>query len=104
MTLLDAPKFDEARDRRKRVMLIGTGGLLLVLFVAWWLLAGMPASNSAARMALTAAPSEPLAGTLNEIVLAGNWPMWLMRRGSGRSSIRAIRSLFVRPVTFPIFP
>ena len=42
MTLLDAPKFDEAADRRRRVILIGSGGLLLALFVAWWLVAGMP--------------------------------------------------------------
>ena len=42
MTLLDAPKFDEVRERRRRMILIGSGGLLLVLFVAWWLVAGMP--------------------------------------------------------------
>jgi hypothetical protein len=42
MTLLDAPKFDEAGDRRRRAILIGSGGLLLALFVAWWLVAGMP--------------------------------------------------------------
>jgi hypothetical protein len=40
--LLDAPKYDEARERRRRVILIGSGGLLLMLFVAWWLVAGMP--------------------------------------------------------------
>ena len=43
MTLLDAPKFDVARDRRKRVIIYSTAGLLFVLFVAWWLVAGMPA-------------------------------------------------------------
>ena len=43
MTLLDAPKFDEARDRRKHVIAYSTAGLLLVLFVGWWLAAGMPA-------------------------------------------------------------
>jgi hypothetical protein len=42
MTLLDAPAFDEARDRRWRLILSGSGGLLLVLFVGWWLLAGRP--------------------------------------------------------------
>ncbi len=42
MTLLDAPKFDEVRDRRRRVILYGAGGLLLVLFVGWWLVAGRP--------------------------------------------------------------
>jgi hypothetical protein len=42
MTLLDAPKFDEVRDRRNRLILYGSGGLLLVLFAAWWLVAGRP--------------------------------------------------------------
>jgi hypothetical protein len=42
MTLLDAPKYDEARERRRRAILIGSGGLLLMLFVTWWLVAGMP--------------------------------------------------------------
>jgi hypothetical protein len=40
--LLDAPVFDAARDRRHRVILLGSGGLLLVLFVGWWLVAGRP--------------------------------------------------------------
>jgi hypothetical protein len=43
MTLLDAPEFDEARDRRRRVILYSAGGLLLALIVGWWLVAGMPA-------------------------------------------------------------
>ena len=42
MTLLDAPEFDEVRDRRRRVIRYGAGGLFLVLFVGWWLLAGRP--------------------------------------------------------------
>ncbi len=42
MTLLDAPKFDAARDRRRQVYLYSTAGFLLVLFVAWWLVAGRP--------------------------------------------------------------
>ena len=42
MTLLDAPVFDEARDRRRRTALYSAGGLLLVLFVGWWLVAGRP--------------------------------------------------------------
>jgi hypothetical protein len=42
MTLLDAPAFDEARERRRRVMLYSAGGLLFVLFVGWWLVAGRP--------------------------------------------------------------
>jgi hypothetical protein len=42
MTLLDAPVFDEARSRRRHVILYSAAGLLLVLFVAWWLVAGRP--------------------------------------------------------------
>ena len=42
MTLLDAPVFDEVRDRRRRLILLSAGGLLLVLFVGWWLVAGRP--------------------------------------------------------------
>jgi hypothetical protein len=42
MTLLDAPVFDEVRDRRRHVILWSTLGLLLALFVGWWLVAGRP--------------------------------------------------------------
>lgn len=42
MTLLDAPKFDEVRDRRKRIILSSSAGLIVVLFIAWWLVAGRP--------------------------------------------------------------
>jgi len=42
MTLLDAPKFDEARYRRNRLILSSTAGLLFVLFLAWWIVAGHP--------------------------------------------------------------
>ncbi len=42
MTLLDAPKFDAARDLRRRVFLYSTAGFLFVLLVAWWLVAGRP--------------------------------------------------------------
>ena len=42
MTLLDAPAFDNVRDRRNRLILFGSGGLLVLLFVGWWLVAGMP--------------------------------------------------------------
>jgi hypothetical protein len=42
MTLLDAPKFDAAGDRRKQVLLYSAAGSLFVLFVAWWLVAGRP--------------------------------------------------------------
>jgi hypothetical protein len=43
MTLLDAPPFDEARDRRRRVISYSAAGLLFVLFVGWWVAAGLPA-------------------------------------------------------------
>ena len=42
MTLLDAPVFDEARDRRRRISLYSGLGLLFALFVGWWLVAGRP--------------------------------------------------------------
>ena len=42
MTLLDAPKFDEAREKRRKVLWYSTAGLLFVLLVAWWLIAGRP--------------------------------------------------------------
>lgn len=42
MTLLDAPKFDEVRDRRRRMILWGTVGTLVVLFVAFWFVSGRP--------------------------------------------------------------
>lgn len=42
MTLLDAPKFDESRARRRQAIAYGAGGLVLVLLVAWWLVAGRP--------------------------------------------------------------
>jgi hypothetical protein len=42
MTLLDAPKFDAVRERRRRVILYSTAGVLLALFVGWWLVAGRP--------------------------------------------------------------
>ena len=42
MTLLDAPVFDEARDRRRQIMLYSGGGLLLLLFIIFWLVSGRP--------------------------------------------------------------
>ncbi len=42
MTLLDAPKYDEARARRRHTILIAGGVVLAVLFVGWWLVAGRP--------------------------------------------------------------
>lgn len=42
MTLLDAPKFDEARARRRQRILTISASAVGVLFVAWWLVAGRP--------------------------------------------------------------
>lgn len=42
MTLLDAPKFDEVRERRRRIAIFGSAGVLVVAFIGWWLLAGRP--------------------------------------------------------------
>jgi hypothetical protein len=42
MTLLDAPKFDLAREQRRQVFLYSTAGFLFVLLIVWWLVAGRP--------------------------------------------------------------
>ena len=42
MTLLDAPKFDEVRERRNRIIFSGSLGLVFILLVTWWLVAGRP--------------------------------------------------------------
>jgi hypothetical protein len=42
MTLLDAPVFDQARYRRKRLIVQCIVGVLAALFIAWWLVAGHP--------------------------------------------------------------
>jgi hypothetical protein len=42
MTLLDAPAFDEVRDRRHRKILLSAVGGLFVLIIGWWLVAGRP--------------------------------------------------------------
>ncbi len=42
MTLLDAPAYNEAREKRRVVMFYSTAGLLFVLFVGCWLAAGRP--------------------------------------------------------------
>lgn len=42
MTLLDAPKFDEVRDRRIRIASYSSAGLVFVLLVTFWLVAGRP--------------------------------------------------------------
>jgi len=42
MTLLDAPKYDAARSRRNTLIVQCSAGALLVLFIAWWLVASRP--------------------------------------------------------------
>lgn len=42
MTLLDAPTFDEARARRRRIVIWSSVAGLFVLFIAWWFVAGRP--------------------------------------------------------------
>lgn len=42
MTLLDAPRFDEARELRKRVLVYSTAGFFVLLLIGWWLVAGRP--------------------------------------------------------------
>ena len=42
MTLLDAPVFDEAKDRRRTVILYSSLGTLFVLLITWWAVAGRP--------------------------------------------------------------
>jgi len=42
MTLLDAPKYDAARDRRRTLTIEFCVGGLFAVFVAWWLVAGRP--------------------------------------------------------------
>ncbi len=42
MTLLDAPVFDAARDRRKQAILYSVVALAVVLFIGDWLISGMP--------------------------------------------------------------
>jgi len=42
MTLLDAPPYDEAREHRRVVFLYSAAGVLFVLFLGWWMVAGRP--------------------------------------------------------------
>ncbi|HUA91739.1 MAG TPA: hypothetical protein VL991_04185 [Terracidiphilus sp.] len=42
MTLLDAPKFDEARARRRQTILSISASVVGVLIIAWWLAAARP--------------------------------------------------------------
>lgn len=42
MTLLDAPRFDEARDRRKRVIAWSSVGTFTALVILFWIISGFP--------------------------------------------------------------
>lgn len=42
MTLLDAPRFDEARDRRNRMIVWGSVGTFTALVIVFWIVAGFP--------------------------------------------------------------
>ncbi len=42
MTLLDAPSFNEARERRNRLIVVGSLSTFVVLVVGFWILAGWP--------------------------------------------------------------
>ena len=44
-------------------------------------LSGRPASASCCWMASMAAPSETPGAVLNEMVVAGNWPKWVITSG-----------------------
>jgi hypothetical protein len=84
MTLLDAPPFDYARERRRVVILYSTVGLLVALFVGWWLVAGRPVdwpwnwnNHLRGRMAvnrfLTAVESNDLATAYGIWIHDKNW-------------------------------
>jgi hypothetical protein len=42
MTLLDAPKFDEARDRRRQLIMYSGAGFVFLVILIFWLVAGRP--------------------------------------------------------------
>jgi hypothetical protein len=42
MTLLDAPIFDEGKERRRSVLLYSSAALVFVLLISWWLVSGRP--------------------------------------------------------------
>jgi hypothetical protein len=42
MTLLDAPRFDEARDRRKRIIVWSSVGTFTGLVILLWIVSGFP--------------------------------------------------------------
>ncbi len=54
-----------------------------------WMPAGMPMSRCTRSMTSTASPSDTPLARLNDMVTAGNWPMWLTTSAAARSSMRA---------------
>jgi hypothetical protein len=42
MTLLDAPSFNEAGERRKRLIVVGAVSTFIVLVIGFWIVAGWP--------------------------------------------------------------
>jgi hypothetical protein len=42
MTLLDAPRFDEAKDRRKRIIAWSSVGTFTALVILFWIVSGFP--------------------------------------------------------------
>ena len=93
MTLLDAPVFDEARERRRHVILYSAGGLLLVVIVGWWLVAGMPADwpwtwnnhlfgRSAVNGFLTAVEKNDLATAYGIWIHDKNWQQHPSQNGA----------------------
>lgn len=84
MTLMDAPRFDEARDRRFRLILSSLVTALGVLFITWWLIAGRPVDwpwnwdtyifgRSAINRFLTAVEKNDLAGAYGIWMHDQNW-------------------------------
>jgi len=43
MTLLDAPRFDEERAKRRQLLAYGSAGLVFLLIAIFWLMSGRPA-------------------------------------------------------------
>jgi hypothetical protein len=84
MTLLDAPKFDEVRDRRRRTILTLSVCLLGLLFITWWLAANHPVDwpwnwnahlfgRSAVNRFLTAVEKNDLPGAYGIWMHDKNW-------------------------------
>ena len=84
MTLLDAPKFDAARNKRRQLIFQISAGALVVLLVVWWLVAGRPidwpwnwnhylSGRSKVNKFLTAVEANDLAKAYGIWVNDANW-------------------------------